>query len=193
VPYQNWLLVFDNAETPDEVQRFFPTGGAGKILVTSRYLDWSRVTQSIEVDVFTREESTTFLRNRNPELTGVDADRLAEALGDLPLAVEQAAAWRAATGMPVDEYLELLEDKRIELLDASPSPDYKRSVAAALEAVAGQAEADQRGGPAAAAGLLVLRAGADLARPVRRVTGRADHQRAGRDVERPDQAQPGDP
>ncbi|MGI5152602.1 FxSxx-COOH system tetratricopeptide repeat protein [Plantactinospora sp. CA-294935] len=131
VPYESWLLVFDNAETPDEVQRYFPTGGAGKILVTSRDLDWARVSQSIEVDVFTREESRTFLQKRNPELSDADTDRLAEALGDLPLAIEQAAAWRAATGMPVDEYLALLEDKRIELLDASPSPDYKRSVAAA--------------------------------------------------------------
>ncbi|MEN3613729.1 FxSxx-COOH system tetratricopeptide repeat protein [Plantactinospora sp. ZYX-F-223] len=131
VPYDSWLLVFDNAEAPDEVQRYFPTGGAGKILVTSRDLDWARVSQAIEVDVFTREESRTFLRKRNPELSDADTDRLAEALGDLPLAIEQAAAWRAATGMPVDEYLALLEDKRIELLDASPSPDYKRSVAAA--------------------------------------------------------------
>ncbi|WP_275413638.1 FxSxx-COOH system tetratricopeptide repeat protein [Plantactinospora endophytica] len=131
VPYDSWLLVFDNAETPDEVQKYFPTGGAGKILVTSRDLDWARVSQAIEVDVFTREESRTFLRKRNPELSDADTDRLAEALGDLPLAIEQAAAWRAATGMPVDEYLALLEDKRIELLDASPSPDYKRSVAAA--------------------------------------------------------------
>lgn len=131
LPYRNWLLVFDNADSPEEVQKYFPTGGAGKILVTSRDLQWSRVTQAIEVDVFTREESRTFLRNRNPELTLEDADRLADALGDLPLAIEQAAAWRAATGMPVDEYLSLLDGKRLELLDAAPSPDYKLSVAAA--------------------------------------------------------------
>ena len=131
LPYQSWLLVFDNAEAPGDVQKYFPTGGAGKILVTSRDLDWSRETRSIEVDVFTRDESCTFLRHRNPELTLDEADQLAEALGDLPLAVEQAAAWRAATGMPVAEYLRLLEEKRIELLDASPSPNYGRSVAAA--------------------------------------------------------------
>jgi hypothetical protein len=29
----------------------------------------------------------------------------ADTLGDLPLALEQAASWRAATGMPVDGYL----------------------------------------------------------------------------------------
>ena len=39
------------------------------------------------------------------------------------LAVEQAASWRVATGMSVDEYLQLLEEKRIELLDDTSSPD----------------------------------------------------------------------
>lgn len=130
--YLNWLLIFDNAEAPQEVIKHFPTGGAGKILVTSRDLDWSRVTRSIDVDVFTRDESKTFLLGRNPDLTDGAADQLAEALGDLPLAIEQAAAWRAATGMPVADYLELLEQKRIEILEASPSPDYPDSVAAAF-------------------------------------------------------------
>ncbi|MBU2663936.1 tetratricopeptide repeat protein [Actinoplanes bogorensis] len=131
--YRNWLLVFDNAEAPHDVQRFFPTGGAGRILVTSRDLDWSRVTRSIEVDVFTREESKAFLLGRDPGLSDFSAERLAVTLGDLPLAIEQAAAWRAATGMSVDEYVTLLEAKQIEILGTSPSVDYPDSVAAAFE------------------------------------------------------------
>jgi Effector-associated domain 2/Tetratricopeptide repeat/vWA-MoxR associated protein middle region 0/NB-ARC domain len=130
-PYGNWLLVFDNAESLSEVRPYFPTGGAGKILVTSRNPEWAGVAHALEVDVFTRSESKAFLRKRTPELTEADADRLAEALGDLPLAVEQAAAWRVATGMPVGEYLRLLEEKRIELLELGTSPDYELSVAAA--------------------------------------------------------------
>lgn len=130
-PYTNWLLIFDNAEDLNEVRRYFPTGGAGKILVTSRNPEWAGVTRTLEVDVFPREESIQFLRTRTPELSDEDADRLAEALGDLPLAIEQAAAWRAATGMPVNDYLSLLEAKRIELLEDSVSPDYDKPVAAA--------------------------------------------------------------
>ncbi|HET8659607.1 MAG TPA: FxSxx-COOH system tetratricopeptide repeat protein [Micromonosporaceae bacterium] len=130
-PYQNWLLVFDNAEALSEVRPYFPTGGAGRILVTSRNPEWAEVARSLEVDVFTRTESKTFLTKRTPELTEEEADRLAEALGDLPLAVEQAAAWRVATGMSVDEYLRLLEEKRIELLELGTSPNYELSVAAA--------------------------------------------------------------
>jgi nucleoside phosphorylase len=131
VPYKNWLLVFDNAEDVPEVRRYFPTGGAGKILVTSRNPEWGRVARAIEVDVFTRDESKEFLTLRTKEVSDSDADRLAEALGDLPLAVEQAAAWQRATGMPVDEYLQLLEEKGMELLDDRSSPDYPVSVSAA--------------------------------------------------------------
>lgn len=130
-PYQNWLLVFDNAEDLSEVRPHFPTGGAGKILVTSRNPEWAEVARSLEVNVFTRTESKIFLTKRTPELTEEEADRLAEALGDLPLAVEQAAAWRVATGMSVDQYLQLLEEKRIELLALGTSPNYELSVAAA--------------------------------------------------------------
>ncbi|GAA4605567.1 tetratricopeptide (TPR) repeat protein [Actinoplanes octamycinicus] len=126
-----WLLVFDNAESLQNVRQFFPTGGAGKILVTSRNPEWAWHARALEVDVFTRQESIQFLVNRVPGLTEQDADRLAYALGDLPLAVEQAAAWQAATGMPVEEYLRLLDDKRIELLEDAASPDYPVSVAAA--------------------------------------------------------------
>jgi hypothetical protein len=129
--FANWLLVFDNAESLPEVRPYFPTGGTGHILVTSRNPEWAAVTRSLEVDVFTRGESKTFLMKRTPELTESEANRLAEALGDLPLAIEQAAAWRVATGMPVNEYLRLLEEKRIELLELGQSPDYEISVAAA--------------------------------------------------------------
>jgi hypothetical protein len=130
-PYSNWLLVFDNAESPEAVRPFFPTGGPGCILVTSRDPRWASLARSLEVDIFTRAESTELLRRRGPELSLHDADRLAVALGDLPLAIEQAAAWRAETGMPADEYLRLLEEKRPELLDDARPLGYPTTVAAA--------------------------------------------------------------
>lgn len=130
-PYKNWLIVFDNAEDIGTVRSYFPTGGAGKILVTSRNLEWSAVAGTLSVDVFRREESKSLLQRRNPDLSDIEADHLAEALGDLPLAIEQAASWHAATGMAVEEYLSLIEQKRLELFEESTSPDYAKSVAAA--------------------------------------------------------------
>ena len=110
-PYRNWLLVFDNAEELPDVRDFFPTNGPGKILVTSRNQEWTKVANSLEVDVFAREESKALLRLRGPELADAEADELAEVLGDLPLAIAQAGVWLAETGMPVDEYLQLFREK----------------------------------------------------------------------------------
>ncbi|WP_349345305.1 FxSxx-COOH system tetratricopeptide repeat protein [Streptomyces rapamycinicus] len=137
-PCRNWLLVFDNAEELETVRPFFPAGGPGRILVTSRNAQWSRAARTVEVDVFEREESIELLRRRGPELPREQADRVADALGDLPLAIEQAAAWLTETGMPVDEYLQVFEDERAdvstrrnELLAAGVPVDYPEPVAAA--------------------------------------------------------------
>ncbi|WP_432014656.1 FxSxx-COOH system tetratricopeptide repeat protein [Streptomyces cucumeris] len=137
-PCRNWLLVFDNAEELETVRPFFPAGGPGRILVTSRNAQWSRAARTVEVDVFEREESIELLLRRGPELPRDQADRVADALGDLPLAIEQAAAWLTETGMPVDEYLQVFEDERAdvstrrsELLAAGVPVDYPEPVAAA--------------------------------------------------------------
>ncbi|MEC3977827.1 FxSxx-COOH system tetratricopeptide repeat protein [Amycolatopsis sp. H20-H5] len=130
-PYRRWLLIFDSAESPDLVRPFFPVNGSGEILVTSRNPDWSGIARPLELEVFQREESKELLRLRGPEIGDDDADQLAEKLGDLPLAIEQAAAWRAETGMPVQEYLRLFDEKVTEILDTSAPSDYELSVAAA--------------------------------------------------------------
>ncbi|MFD2416659.1 FxSxx-COOH system tetratricopeptide repeat protein [Amycolatopsis pigmentata] len=130
-PYRRWLLVFDAADSPDEVRTFFPTNGPGAVLITSRNPEWAGVSRPLELTVFRREESIELLRKRGPEIDTADANRLAEKLGDLPLAIEQAAAWRAVTGMPVREYLRLFDESVSEILDTSTPPDYEVSVAAA--------------------------------------------------------------
>ncbi|MEV4053966.1 FxSxx-COOH system tetratricopeptide repeat protein [Amycolatopsis sp. NPDC049688] len=130
-PFRRWLLVFDAAESPEAVLPFFPRNGPGEILVTSRNSDWGGVARPLELAVFKREESIELLGRRGPEIDPRDADQLADKLGDLPLAVEQAAAWRAVTGMPVQEYLRLFDDSVEEILDTASAPDYEVSVAAA--------------------------------------------------------------
>ncbi|MBB5959530.1 hypothetical protein FHS29_006151 [Saccharothrix tamanrassetensis] len=129
-PYPRWIMVFDNAERPEDLRRFLPTG-PGQVVVTSRNADWSGHAHAVEVDLFTRAESIELLHRRGGELDDDEADALAAALGDLPLAIEQAAAWRAQTGMPVSEYLELLNLNRVQLIEAGTSDDDQLPVAAA--------------------------------------------------------------
>ena len=128
-PYRRWILVFDNADTPESVEEYLPYP-TGHILITSRNPAWTAKAQALEVDVFPREESIQFILQRGREISVEDANRLAEALGDLPLALEQAAVWQRETGMPVPEYLQLLDVRMSELLSENPPADYPRPVAA---------------------------------------------------------------
>jgi tetratricopeptide (TPR) repeat protein len=130
-PSKRWILVFDNADSPHDVRQFFPSG-SGHIVVTSRNSEWHGYARPVEVELFSRAESIELLSKRGGDIDNVEADALAEALGDLPLAVEQAAAWRATTGMQVTEYLELLEQNRVELLDGGGSDDGQVPVVAAV-------------------------------------------------------------
>ncbi|MFC7385233.1 FxSxx-COOH system tetratricopeptide repeat protein [Sphaerisporangium rhizosphaerae] len=129
-PYTRWLLVFDNADDPRELEPFLPAG-SGHILITSRNPAWSRVADPLEVDVFTREESIEHLRRRAPGIDLADADKVANALGDLPLAIEQASAWLEQTGMRPEEYVEVLEEQLTKMLKLGEQPtDYPVPVAA---------------------------------------------------------------
>ena len=129
-PYSRWLLIFDNADEPEELQDLFPQG-PGHVLVTSRNHRWKGVTETVEVDVFTRKESLEFLRRR---VSGIDlaaADELAEVLGDLPIALEQAASLQVEAGMSAGEYLNLLEEAGSRLFGENKPADYPVPVAAA--------------------------------------------------------------
>ncbi|MBO3744752.1 tetratricopeptide repeat protein [Streptosporangiaceae bacterium NEAU-GS5] len=129
-PYSRWLVVFDNAGEPEELTDLLPRG-MGHVLVTSRNHRWKTWAPTLDVDVFMRDESKEFLRRRVPAITDEDAYRLAEELGDLPLALEQAGALMAETAMTVDTYLEELRVAAGKILGQGTSLDYPTSVAAA--------------------------------------------------------------
>jgi len=145
-----WLLVYDNADDPATLQHLLPSTG-GHVIVTTRIQEWSKVGVSIEVDVFKREESMELLANRskdvqgNSRITAHEADELADRLGDLPLALEQAVAWYLATAMPIREYIDLLDSHTKELLDEGKPANYPLTVAAfvslAVEKLRAAAEA----------------------------------------------------
>ncbi|WP_042405840.1 FxSxx-COOH system tetratricopeptide repeat protein [Streptacidiphilus carbonis] len=125
-----WILVLDNADDPGRLAPYIPTGGGGHILVTSRNQNWSRHGAALAVDVFRRDESVEHLLRRAPGLSPEEADRVAVALGDLPLAMEQAGAWLAETATPVADYLEQLSDQTTDVLGMNQPPDYPEPVAA---------------------------------------------------------------
>ena len=130
-----WLLVFDNAANPADVTPWLP-GGNGHVLITSRELGWTEIASPVEVDVLARSESVAILQDRVTGLGAADADRLADLLGDLPLAIAQAAGFMAETGMAAAEYLGLLRTRAGQLLDQAAPGSYPRSLAAATQLIA---------------------------------------------------------
>jgi tetratricopeptide (TPR) repeat protein len=110
-----WLLVYDNAERPERLEGMLPPGGGGHVLVTSRWSAWGRQAMPLRVDLLTREESIAFLSERTGADDQAALDALAELLGDLPLALEEAAAYLEETGVGLDEYLELVRGRAREL------------------------------------------------------------------------------
>ncbi|WP_113704961.1 FxSxx-COOH system tetratricopeptide repeat protein [Nonomuraea lactucae] len=129
-PYSRWLLVFDNADQPESIKGYIPANG--HVLITSRNTRWDTAAETVSVDVFARDESVEFLTRRLPHaISEADAYRLAEALGDLPLALEQAGALMAQTAISVDDYLDELAKNTRTLLNAGKSTEYPVSMTAA--------------------------------------------------------------
>ncbi|WP_007512061.1 FxSxx-COOH system tetratricopeptide repeat protein [Pseudofrankia saprophytica] len=115
--FARWLLIVDNAETPNDLCGVLSAaGGGGHVLVTTRDPTWSRLAGTVEVDVLPRDRSVALLRERTPRLSVAEAERIAAAVDDLPLALEQAGAWLAETGMPAGEYVDLLRERVSEVM-----------------------------------------------------------------------------
>src|SRR4051794_2519862 len=110
-----WLLVLDNAERPQDIAAYLP-GGAGHVLITSRYPGWGALGGRLEVDVLTRTETIALLRARIPGMSEELADKLAAELGDLPLAAAQAAGYLEQTDLPPADYLRRFRTRRATLL-----------------------------------------------------------------------------
>ena len=125
-----WLLVFDNAEKPEHLQGWLPSGN-GHVLITSRTPDWGDIATTVTIGVLHRAESVTILRKRVDGLVEAEADQLAERLGDLPLAVAQAAGYMKESGITADRYLALLETRAQEILNKGGRGDYPMPLAAA--------------------------------------------------------------
>ena len=110
------LFVFDNVENLDDLIGFTPEGrGARVIVTTTRHLDWDSLGwPPLTVGVFKREQSIALLCERSGDTDRDAADQIAEALGDLPVAVTQAAATAKWGGYTLSDYLDRLSNHPLE-------------------------------------------------------------------------------
>ncbi|MEV5681762.1 FxSxx-COOH system tetratricopeptide repeat protein [Streptomyces sp. NPDC052164] len=119
---KRWLLVFDGAESPDGLADLLPRG-PGHVLITTRDTSWpAHGAELVSLPRFDREESVAFACRRAPRITEEDADRLADVVEDLPILIDQMAAWLEAYPLTdVARYVEDIRDGDPNALDVMPS------------------------------------------------------------------------
>ncbi len=123
------LLIYDNAVDADALKPHLPRGGAARVLVTSNAHAWRGVAVPVEIRVWHKETGADYLIARTGRTTErAAAEALSEALGGLPLAHEQAAAYCERLEISCAEYqkrfsaaaLKLLGDKKSAPVDYHP-------------------------------------------------------------------------
>ena len=128
--HNGWLLIFDNARDETSIRDYLPQASSGHVLITSRNPYWTTIGTPLNIDVWNRDESIAFLKKRTGQDDENGADALAEVLGDLPLALEQAAAYIETKHKSINEYQALFNFRRTELWNREQRPsDYPDTVA----------------------------------------------------------------
>ena len=136
-----WLLILDNIDSPAalaEVDRLMGRLAAGHLVLTSRLDRFARQVEPLEVDVLTPAAAAAFLleatdsRRRRVRDDDAAADELAEELGRLALALEQAAATIDKLRCGFRHYLGIWRSNRDRVVGwAQPEiTGYHRAVAA---------------------------------------------------------------
>jgi hypothetical protein len=118
---QGWLLIFDNADTVEGIRPWLPRGPQpagipGHVIVTTRRGGFGALGPVLDLDVIDLPDALTLLRTRVPGLAEGTGAEIAEEMGRLPLALEQAAAYLDVTGMPPADYLAVLRARAAEVM-----------------------------------------------------------------------------
>ena len=139
----NCLFVYDNVEGLDYLDGVLPVGPGVHIVVTTRrssgwsnQKDWN----IFSLGNFSRDESVTHLLRVTKDTDQTTASKLASYLGDLPLAIAQAAATCSKYYSNLREYYADLQATNIEeLLEPIEGGHYSKGAIASLHLAASSA------------------------------------------------------
>ena len=129
------LIVFDNVEHINHLTGLIPSGnGVRVVATTTNKVGWEdQGWNSIKVGVFDRNTSIEYLLTVTNSDDREAADTLAERLGDLPVAVAQAAATARNKDLPLARYLQQLNRHGEEhVIHPIPGDEYTDDVATVL-------------------------------------------------------------
>ena len=129
------LIIFDNVEDINHLTGLIPSGdGVRVVATTTNKVGWEdQGWNSIKVGVFDRNTSIDYLLTVTNSDDRDAADALAERLGDLPLAIAQAAATARHKDLSLARYLKRLKSRGEELvIRPIPGDEYTDDVATVL-------------------------------------------------------------
>ena len=123
--HRGWLLILDNVDTRESakaVEELIPKIPGGQVIITSRLTEWSGAVHCSPLDVISLSDATAFILDRTKDRHQLPndqalAEKLAQHLGCLPLALEQAAAYINRRRRSLEEYLEELKKNTNRVLE----------------------------------------------------------------------------
>jgi tetratricopeptide (TPR) repeat protein len=122
---QHWLLILDNVEDLALVEMILPSTYQGHVLLTTRAQATGTLAQAIALPPLTTAEGVALLLTRAKLATTAEtptqeqreqARAIVQAMGGLPLALDQAGAYLEETRAGLAEYLHLYRRRRAALL-----------------------------------------------------------------------------
>lgn len=125
---KKWLLVYDNLDDIRVADGYLPRTqmSGGHVLITTRNKNCDGIpAEGVEINLFNAEDSISMLLQRaglandEREQVKVEARKIVEVLGYLPLAIEQAASYIKRTHN-IFEYLETYHQNQKEMLLTKP-------------------------------------------------------------------------
>ena len=113
--HPGWLVIVDNVDDPavlPAVYRMLPGGRLGRVIVTSRISAWPGRYHRLEVTALDTDPAARLLLNSAADTDEQAARMLADDLGGLPLALQQAASYCQQNGKTLASYLALFRDTK---------------------------------------------------------------------------------
>ena len=136
-----WLMILDNADTEDAadaVEAVLPRLARGHVIITSRYKRWSASVLLRQLELLDPEHAKQFLLDRTAgqrirtKQDDTIAGQLADELGYLPLALEQAAAYIVHNQSSLAEYLRQWQADKNQVLTWYNEREMKYPASAAV-------------------------------------------------------------
>ena len=139
---ESWVLIFDNADELDVINDFWPTAAKGSVIITSQNpaSDRHLATQGTHLTPFAPADGVRCLEHLLGDKSINDGYRklaqISEALGYLPLALDQMASFILETDCTIASFQQMYRDR--ELADelqgtaVANTHGYSKTVAAAL-------------------------------------------------------------